>query len=709
MGEVYRATDNNLKRAVAIKVPPASVAADAERLARFQREAEVLAAFSHPNIAAIYGLERTGATTALVMELVERPTLADRIAQGPMPVDEALPIAKQTAGALEAAHELNIIHRDLKPANIKVRPDGTVKVLDFGLAKAMEPTGALSPSMSRSPAITTPAMTQAGMILGTAAYMSPEQAKGRAVDRRSDVWAFGAVLFEMLTGQRAFAGEDVSDTLANVLKMEPDWERLPANVPPRVRQVIRACLHKNAKQRIGDVQDVRLALEGAFETLVPDGGVMTGPRRTERLVWLSTVAVVMLLAAVQSARVWRQASSMPSPQMRLEIAMPSAPAATIAENELESLAISPDGLKMVFVSVSQGRSQLWLRSLDSVSARPLAGTDLAILPFWAPDSRSVAFFANGQLKRIDIDGGSTQTLARAPFGLGGTWNRDGTILLTPLLSGPIYRIPATGGEPAALTQLAPGQIVHYRPRFLPDGRHFFYYAEGSPDVSGVYVGQLDGAETRRLLDAESALIHQSSGHVLFVSQGTLYAQPFDFKGLALIGNRSPVAEDVAAVSVSDTGLVAYRRGSLGERRQFIWFDRSGREIGRVGDSYNSYGNGHPSLSPNGRYVAVVRVVDGNADIWLLETTRGVLSRFTSESALNFSPKWSPDGHEIVFNSDRSGIFDLYLKSMASPGGDELLLATPQNKSVTDWSLDGRFILFRSVDPALSHDLWALPL
>ena len=720
MGEVYRATDTNLKRAVAIKVLPASVATDAERLARFRREAEVLAALSHPNIAAIYGLERTGTTIALVMEFVEGPTLAERIAHGAIPLDEALSIATQTAEALEAAHELNIVHRDLKPANIKVRPDGTVKVLDFGLAKAMEPASALraaagqasdgAPGVSQSPTITTPAMTQAGMILGTAAYMSPEQARGRAVDERSDVWALGAVLFEMLTGERAFAGEDVSDTLASVLKTEPAWEHLPAGVPPRVRQVMRACLQKNTKQRIGAVQDVRLALEGAFDSAVPladSGGI--GSRRKERLVWLSALAMITLLAAVQSARVWWPGSPVPAASpMRFDIAMPSAPAATIAVNELESLAISPDGLKIVFVSVADGRSRLWLRSLDSVSARPLAGTDLAILPFWSPDSRSVAFFANGQLKRIDIDGGSARILARAPFGLGGTWNTDGTILLTPLLSGPIYRIPATGGEPAALTKLARGQNLHRRPRFLPDGRHFFYYATGAPDVSGVYVGQLDGTEPRRLLDAESAVIHQSSGRILFISQGTLYSQGFDMTGLALTGNRSPVAEDVAAVSISDTGLVAYRTGSVAEQRRFVWLDRSGHEIGGVGGP-DYAGNDDPALSPDGRYIAMHRTVDGNPDIWLLETTRGVLSRFTTESGWNYSPRWSPDSSQLVFNSNRSGVFDLYLQSMANTGSDQLLLATPQNKSVTDWSRDGRFILFRSVDPETSHDLWALPL
>ena len=393
--------------------------------------------------------------------------------------------------------------------------------------------------------------------------------------------------------------------------------------------------------------------------------------------------------------------------MRLEITTPSS-SGTSDRGELESLAISPDGLKVAFVTVSESQSQLWLRPIDSASARPLAGTELAVLPFWSPDSRSIGFFANNELKRIDIEGGSIKPLARAPFGRGGAWNRDGTILFAPIFTGPIYRIPDSGGEAVPLTRLAPGQAAHDHPRFLADGRRFLYHASGVGDASGVYVGDLNGAPPQRVLDAELALVHPSSRQVLFIRQGTLYSQALDATGAVVVGNPSAMAERVVAVSASDAGLIAYRTDSAGERRQLVWFDRKGHETGRIGRPEYS-GDGAPSLSPDGRYIALDSVRDGNPDIWLLELPRGVPSRLTTDPATDFGPEWSPDGRRVVFASNRSGVYDLYQQSTTNPEGAELLLATPQNKSVTDWSRDGRFILFRNVDPATSHDLWALPL
>jgi Tol biopolymer transport system component len=705
MGEVYRATDTNLKRPVAVKVLPPAVATTAGNLARFQREAEVLALLNHPNIASIYGLERTDGAAALVMELVEGPTLADRIARAPIPVEEALSIAKQIAEALEAAHEQGIIHRDLKPANVKVRPDGVVKVLDFGLAKAFEPAGALSTRVIDSPTITAPALTGIGALLGTAAYMSPEQASGKVVDKRTDIWAFGCVVYEMLTGRRAFPGDEVSNVLASVLTREPDWSLLPAGLSSVRISCIKRCLHKDRKQRIRDIGDVLLAVDGAFDT-----EVLSAARRVRdaRRRWLPAVglAIVTVVAAVQTARLWRFSGSVsPEFEFRLEIVTPPPPTSGLTGPR--SLAISPDGSKVVFTALVERQVRLWLRSLDSSIARSVPGTEAAVLPFWAPDSRSVGFFANGQLKRLDVVGGTIRTLASAPFGLGGAWNTDGTIVFAPIFSGPLHRISAEGGEPAVLTQLAAGQRSHRTPQFLPDGRRFLFVADG-PDGTSIHVGDLDGSPTRRLVDAELADVHYPSSRLLFLRQGTLFSQQLD-ESVTLTGNPQPLAEQVAAMAASRAGPIIYRTLGRAGRRQFVWMDRKGNEITRVGGPREEQDPGDLAMSPDGRYVALQRSVDGNADIWLLETARGVLSRFTTEPVANYSGRFSPDGKRVSYSSSRSGVLDLYAKSASGDGNEELLLATPQNKSPSDWSPDGRFLLFRSVDPVTSHDLWALPL
>ena len=458
MGEVYQATDTNLKRAVAIKVLPESLALDAERLARFQREAEVLAALNHPNIAQIHGLEKSAGTIALVMELVEGPTLADRIAQGAIPVDEALPIAKQIAEALEAAHEQGIIHRDLKPANIKVRPDGTVKVLDFGLAKALEPASALGASagqaLSQAPTITTPAMTMAGMILGTAAYMSPEQAKGKTVDKRSDVWAFGVVLFEMLTGKRAFLGDDVSDTLALVLKFDPEWDSLPADAPSRIRQVIQSCLQKDAKRRIRDIADVSLALEGAFETAVSqvaESGAVAQPVLRQRLPTAVLTAVVLVLIAGLVGWSLRPATeSRPVNQF----AYPVPDDQPFRNTGRNVMALAPDGRSFVY-NTSDG---LYLRTMDELEARLVAGTEEPLAhPFFSPDGQSVAYFdvTTRGLMRIAIGGGAPAAIAHVGNNLDGAhWGPDGRILFGQPEG--IYRVPAIGGTPTLVIAAAVG-------------------------------------------------------------------------------------------------------------------------------------------------------------------------------------------------------------------------------------------------------------
>jgi serine/threonine protein kinase len=710
MGEVYRATDTDLKRAVAVKVLPELVADDAERLARFQREAEVLAALNHPNIAHIHGLEKNAGVTALVMELVEGLTLADRIAKGPLPLDNALPIARQIAEALEAAHEQGIVHRDLKPANIKVRDDGTVKLLDFGLAKAMEPSGVSSAGASMSPTITSPAMTHAGVILGTAAYMSPEQATGKPVDKRADIWSFGVVLWEMLVGRRLFDGDTVSHTLADVLRAPIDPDRLPADTPPAIRRLVQRCLDRDVRKRLRDIGEARFeideTLSGARTEAASAASTAVLPVRSrwrERIAW--GTAAFALFAAGGIA--WANRSAPAPPQIRVDIDTPS------TADDI-SFALSPDGQKLVFVGATDGQTRLWLRSLDSVSTRPLDGTDGATYPFWSPDSRAIAFFAGNTLKRIDIAGGSSRTLTNSPPGRGGTWNRDGVIVFAPV-DGTLRRVADTGGESTPVTSLGAGQSNHRFPHFLPDGRHFLFYVRGAPDAQGVYGASLDGLPMRRLLDADGAAAY-ASGHMFFIREGSLFAQPFDLARFELAGNPFFVASNVAVdsnglgtgLAVSAVNSLAFRRRAAAVDRQLVWVDRSGVEIRRLG-SPDTATPLHPELSGDGRQIAIQRSVNGNLDIWVLETARGILNPLTFDTAVDDYAVWSPDARHIVFQSNRKGAFNLYQKAATGGAAEELLFSTPSYKSPTDWSNDGNFVLFRMTNPETGYDVWALPV
>ena len=733
MGQVFRARDTRLDRDVAIKILPEGFAHDADRLARFTREAKTLASLNHQYIAGIHGLEESGGITALVMELVEGDDLSQRIARGAIPLDEALPIAKQIAEALEAAHEQGIIHRDLKPANIKVRADGTVKVLDFGLAKALDTGtgGAGRPGrddLSASPTLTSPAMTQAGMILGTAAYMAPEQAKGRTVDRRADIWAFGAVLFEMLTGTRAFPGEDLTDTLAAVVRADPEWTRLPATLSPTLATFLKRCLYKDPKQRVGDIHDMRLALEGAFETAASSATTVAPlPARGTPVAWIAAfvlAALGMVAFAIPALRYLREAPPASPPETRLEINTP-------ATDQPTSFAVSPDGRQIVFVASGDGASRLWVRSLATTTAQPLAGTECAQYPFWAPDSGAVGFFADGQLKRTDLRGGAPQTVAAAAVPRGGTWSAAGVILFAQNSTSPLVRVPASGGPPVAVTTLAK-QTSHRVPFFLPDGRHFLFYAQGTPDTAGIYLGTLDAADTHRLTAADTAGVYlQTSlaqrgssgpspggasgegGWLLWVRAGTLTAQRLDVAGAALTGDPVTLADrvvvdaaaNVAAVSVSTSGLVAYRTGA-GSRRQLVWVDRSGKALSPLG-APDENDLRTPSVSPDGQRVAMARLVRGNMDLWLLDGPR--TNRFTFDAAIENYPVWSPDGRRVVFSSTRAVTYDLYQKAAGGAGAEEVLLDSPQTKVPTDWSADGRLLLYQSVDPQTNRDLWALPL
>jgi Tol biopolymer transport system component len=721
MGQVYRAMDTTLGRHVAIKVLPDAFASDPERLARFEREARTLASLNHAHIAAIYGFEKSAGMHALVMELVEGEDLSQRIARGAIPFDEALPIATQIADALEAAHEQGIIHRDLKPANIKVRSDGTVKVLDFGLAKAMEPAAGSSPNLSMSPTITSPAMTRAGMILGTAAYMSPEQARGKPVDKRADIWAFGAVLYEMLTGRRAFEDEDVSVTLSKVLQREPDFDSLPPSVPARASQALRVCLRKDPKQRAGDLRDVRLALEGAFETVGPQTGAMAPVTASRgRLVGMTALAIAAVMASIALAiPAVRHLRETPPPfllETRVDIVTPATAWPT-------DFALSPDGQQIVFSASGDGASQLWLRSLATTTVRRLVGTEGARRPFWSPDGRSVGFMAGNALKRIDLGGGAPQTLAPVTSGGGATWGANGVLVFAPITRGMLMRVSETGGVVTAATTFAQGQVGHLAPQFLPDGRRFLFTALGTPDATGIYLGTLDGSAPIRLTPGDSAGVYlpdgpgragsfRGSGWLLWSRAGTLVAQRLDVAKAALTGEVVTVADGVAidplsrnVVSVAATGLVAYRTAAGGQR-QLTWVDRSGAARGTVFDPDAT--QTHPNVSPDGRRVVVARMGQSNtADLYLLEGARSI--RLTFDAADDWHPIWSPDSTRIVFRSNRTGVDDIYQKLASGAGVDERLVASDQVKTPESWSADGRYLLYRSIDPQTSLDLWVVPM
>jgi len=711
MGEVYRAHDTKLRRDVAIKVLPPFLANDPDSLLRFGREARLLAALNHPRIATIHGFEDADGVHALVMELVEGPTLAERLAgsRGPssagLSIADALRIAGQVAEAVEAAHEKGIVHRDLKPANIKVGLDGNVKVLDFGVAKALS-SAAEAPDQ---PPTITATEFRPGSVIGTPAYMSPEQARGQAIDKRTDIWSFGCVLFEMLTGRLAFPGDTTSDRIAAVLERQPKWDTLPASTPASIRRLLRRCLEKDPARRLHDIADARIEIdderagkEDVERQRVPPSSAPRSPLA------LGAAAALIVFAAAAAGAWWPRAAPKVS-EIRLEL--------TTAPTTDASIAISPDGKTIVFAARSGGRSQLWLRPIDSSTARPLAGTFGATRPFWSPDGRSLGFFADLSLKTLDVDGGSVKTLvSEIPVAIGGTWNRDGTILFSDNPGGPIRRTSAEGIQPVAATRILPQQRGHYSPRFLPDGRHFLFFVNGTSDTQGVYVGLLDSPDAKRLFDADTPAEYAATGQLLFVREGHLLAQAFEPDRLELTGSPVPVAEGVSAGTMvaAAAGAVIYRTPppELGQR-QLSWVDRLGRETDKV--IYPDTAVLGPALSPDGRRVAVYRFVNGNMDIWTYEARRRAWDRITFHAGDEIWPVWSPDGASIIYGSGRNDpaaaerAVDLYRTQLGAAHGESLLLSTPQAKFPLDVSPDGGFLLFEALVPKRGFDLWALPL
>jgi dipeptidyl aminopeptidase/acylaminoacyl peptidase len=715
MGEVHRGRDTRLNRTVAVKVLPDVFAADPERLARFDREAQTLAQLNHPNIAQIYSVEEFWAEHtrlhALAMEFVDGEDLADRIRRGPIPVDEALRIARQIADALDAAHQLQIVHRDLKPTNIRVREDGTVKILDFGLAKALEPVTANAHTGVSLPTLSSPAVTRAGVILGTAAYMAPEQARGKAVDRRADIWAFGVVLYEMVTGARPFDGETISDTIASILKTEPDLAR----VPRELHRLLERCLQKEPRDRLRDIGDVWVLLDRPAAPPSPAG-------RRRALIAAGAVAAGVLAATVTALWVSLRADAPPREVVAFPIPPPD-------QSTLEwGFALSPDGRSLAFTARGKdGVPRLWVRAMDAVAARPVPGTEGAARGMmWSPDGRFLAFPIDRTLKKVDLVGGAPITICEVenPSLLGGgVWTPDGVILFGGFRGGAMRRVSAAGGPVSAVTVLDASrqELAHGLPTLLPDGRHFLYVnVSRSSDVMGIYVGSLDAKPEEqsrtRLLDVDRhALLtrtRRGSDYLLFLRENTLMRQQFDVDRLALAGEPEPVAEQVGSqgalglFSVSP-GVLAYRNGrnvAGAINNQLTWLDRGGQPVGRLGDPglYES-----AFVSPDFAHVATTHMAIENRDIVTFDIDRGLPVRFTSGPEIESNPVWSPDGQQVAFRSTSGGQIGFHRRRTDGNDRGEELLVSPQAKVATDWHDD--FLVYQATDASTKDDIWLLPL
>jgi eukaryotic-like serine/threonine-protein kinase len=752
MGEVYRAKDSRLGRTVALKVLPEDFLDDEERKQRFEREARLLATLSHPGIAAIYSFEEISDSSSsssrhiLVMELVEGEDLAQRLANGPLPLEESLSYARQIAEALEAAHEKGVVHRDLKPANIKVTPDGRVKLLDFGLAKIFEgdAAGGSAPSVTHSPTLTARA-TAAGMILGTAAYMSPEQARGKPLDKRTDVWAFGCVLFEMLTGKRAFEGETVSDTLAAVLLKEPDWSALPEQTPGKIRDLLRKCLRREAKQRLHDIADARLEVEeltaasassfsgslgssgssgssfsSPFEEKTPGpspaGGrsaAATSARGSKKSLFLSWAVAAAFAAAAGALALRAPAPRREMPLVQLELRVPEG--VTLGS----SMALSPDGRRIAFAaSDEKDVERLYVRTLDSVGAQPLAGTEGARFPFWSPDGTAIAFFTADRLARVNAAGGPALTICPVVDGRGGTWSPRGVIVFAPGVRMPLHRVSATGGIPVPVSVFGPKDYTHRWPQILPDGAHFIYLCL-SEDAgrAGLRVASLDGTEDVFLASTRGRAVYDA-GRLLYVRETGLYAQPFDPGRRKLSGEPALVVDGIvvegengwtglAAFTAAGDGTLVYRRRA-NPRQNLTWFDRAGKALGTVGET-NALAE--PFWFADRRRIGIT-VTDPRTelqDLWQVDLTRGAWTRLTFGPRTNSTGISSPDGRFLYFSSNRAERMGLFRRPLDGSGGDESLLATTLDNYGDFISPDGASLVYEVTTGTGRQELWRLPL
>jgi Tol biopolymer transport system component len=724
MGEVWRGHDTRLGRDVAVKALPDEFARDTERLARFEREAQVLASLNHPNLAIIHELKDVDGAKYLILELVEGETLAERISRGPVPIREALDIAQQIAAAIQAAHDKGIVHRDLKPANVKVTPQGRVKVLDFGLAKVHDVVDAPQ-HLSHSPTIAAE-NTAEGVLLGTAAYMSPEQARGKEVDRRADIWAFGCLLYEMLTGRQPFpVGETLSDTLAGILVHDPDWEALPAATPLKIRALIERCLRKDERRRIRDAGDARIAIEetrSEFDALEAAAARPAASRRRERI-FVALTVVFLVAASGLALRLFLMAAP-PSRTARVDTPVPL--------GMVNGYYISPDGRKLAFVTRPLASARIWVRSLDSATAEPIPSTEGITAPdvgtgtntgqnnnlFWSADSQNIGFIAEGKLKTVAATGGPATVVASLPAGGNyfGTWNADGVILLGSDAGsgGPLLRVPAGGGklEPATELDGSRKESSHRFPHFLPDGRRYLYLATGSDARDrAVYAGTLDSKD-RQLIPGIAAEVKYSSGHLVFVRDGALMAQPFDPKSLRLTGDAFPVSDKFAPpsaltwpFSVSLTGILTYRAsgdaaGPTAANAELVFYDARGTRL-TVAATEGDYPG--PELSQDGKFIAFARGTP--ADITWLDIEKKVTTKLTTDPANDQNPRWSPDGKVIAFDSAREGGSGIYMRALGVTGEDKLIYKS-EGKTLTlsDWSRDGKYLLY-----VVDNDIFALPL
>ena len=728
MGEVYRARDTRLDRTVAVKVLPPHLSEDAEHRRRFEREARMISALSHPHICALHDVGHQDGTDYLVMEYVEGETLSDRLAvKGPLSTEQVLRYGVEIADALDKAHRQGIVHRDLKPGNVMLTRSG-VKLLDFGLAKMREieeaPTG-LSVSLlaTRTSADRSP-LTEKGTILGTFQYMAPEQLEGREADARSDIFAFGAVLYEMATGEKAFSGKTQASLIGAILHTEPPpISSVVPLAPPALDRVVKTCLAKDPEDRWQTAHDVKLQLRGLAETSAQSLSTATAApvfrKSRERILWL-TSAATLAAAALLGIALYR--ATRPEPQ-RVVVSSIDVPEKTSIAFDSGAPLLSPDGRRLALIlSSGAGRTAVWLRSLDGSVVRPLAGTEGAVYPFWSPDSRHLAFFADGKLRKVNVEsGGPADTVADAPLGRGGAWNREGDIVFAPDTGGTLFRVSSSGGAvtPVTTRDERTGEISHRYPCFLPDGRHFVYEVQvgGGGSQYKHFVGSLDPKKTalRLPFESESNVVYSPPGHLLFVQQGNLRAQPFDIGRLRPVGESFAVADSVqvssivgfGSFSVSDDGLLAYVGGAAARFSRLVWTDRTGKEIETLGAPAVHW---DPRLSHDGRRLAVaIEDSRGNSDVWIHDLARKVSTRFTFDPDADLGPVWSPDDGRIVFTSYRRGPGDLFQKPSAGTGGEELVLGSPHRKIATDFSPDGRWLAYHSNLPISSWNTFMLSL